>query len=871
MGALFVSHCSRDRAVTAKVCSHLRKAGFVALFVDYDPDDGIPAGREWERELYSSLRRTDALVFLASEVSVASRWCFAELSLARSLGHPVFPLRLAPGVGLPLLNDVQWIDLGTTDLRSGVDRLVAGLRAAGLDPADSFAWDAARLPFPGLASFTADDAAVFFGREHETQRLVDLLHPTLQHGPGRFVAILGPSGSGKSSLLHAGLLPRLARPPGRWVLLPSLLPGRHPVRNLAACLARAFATRGLPRPVPELAELLGRGPSVLVELAEELAEIDSDDHRPSDVLMVIDQAEELVTRSGAREQESFLALLRGALSATGSIWAVATMRSEFLTSRPERAGLAEAIDDTLIIEPLGRSRLAEVIARPAKRAGLELAPGLVERLVEDTAGGDALPLLAYTLRELCQRAHPHGRITIEDYTAIGGVVGALQHRADRLTNELTRRGYGGRVVPTLAQLAAVTGDDEPTRRGVRRSELTTDELMIVDAFVDARLLTSTRADADPAEEGISGELASAGEPAVEVAHEALLRQWPPLRRAIEADRAGLRLRADLERLAADWQHSRRDESYLLHGSRLAALDEWANQRPNSVGPIEREYLQASRSRAAREHARLHEEQRAAEEAKHLQYGLFPAPLLAGSRVRIRAFYRSGRSRAYLGGDFYDVVVNPSGIVHAIIGTVSGNGPAEAALGALLRVSWRTLVLAGVDEAELLPKLQLVLVSERHDRTSSTTACTVTIDDTCDLGTRTALVRLAGHPPPIVLADAPHSVARQTGPPLGTVADARWDVQTVALEPTWALLLYTPGLIGGQGPVADTRLGTEGLIELVEDERRTDLDRLPQRLVERAHQLNGGPLVEDVVALLISPCPPSTETAPDQHPTTSQLA
>ena len=91
------------------------------------------------------------------------------------------------------------------------------------------------------------------------------------------------------------------------------------------------------------------------------------------------------------------------------MWAVATVRSEFLSTAPDRAGLAEAVDDPLVIEPLSRARLAEVIARPAQRAGLEFAPGLVERMVEDTAGGDALPLLAYTLHELYQRAGPDGQ------------------------------------------------------------------------------------------------------------------------------------------------------------------------------------------------------------------------------------------------------------------------------------------------------------------------------------------------------------------------------------------------------------------------------------------------------------------------------
>src|SRR4051795_7729711 len=130
MASVFVSHSSRDRPVTDWLMERLGAAGFAALFIDFDPDHGIPAGRTWEHELYAQLRRTDAVIFLASEASVASHWCFAELSLARSLGRPVFPLRLQPAVQLPLLADVQWTDL--TDPGPGLTRLLAGLRSAGL-------------------------------------------------------------------------------------------------------------------------------------------------------------------------------------------------------------------------------------------------------------------------------------------------------------------------------------------------------------------------------------------------------------------------------------------------------------------------------------------------------------------------------------------------------------------------------------------------------------------------------------------------------------------------------------------------------------------------------------------------------------------
>src|SRR5689334_4425480 len=303
MASVFVSHSSVDQAVTERVVEQLRAAGFAALFADFDPDQGIPAGRSWERELYVALRRTDAVVFLASRASVESRWCFAELTLARSLGHPVFPVRVQAGVQLPLVADVQWTDL--TDDEAGLSRLVDGLRSAGLDPADSFAWDPTRPPYPGLVPFAPEDAAVFFGRHPEIARLMELLTPTLQRGAGRFVAVVGPSGSGKSSLLHAGLLPRLSRLPERWLVLPPLWPGGQPTAALAGSLGRAFAACGHPRPTGDVTTALGRGSAGLTDLTGELADLAATSRGRPGVLVVIDQAEELLTRTGAREQRAF--------------------------------------------------------------------------------------------------------------------------------------------------------------------------------------------------------------------------------------------------------------------------------------------------------------------------------------------------------------------------------------------------------------------------------------------------------------------------------------------------------------------------------------------------------------------------------------
>jgi hypothetical protein len=232
-------------------------------------------------------------------------------------------------------------------------------------------------------------------------------------------------------------------------------------------------------------------------------------------LLIVDQAEELVTRASPEAGDQFLALLRGATRSGGCLWAVMTLRSEFLHPLLAREGGRGLLDDQVLVGPLERSALAEIIKGPAARAGVTFEPGLGERIVEDTTGGDALPLLAYTLFTLFEQVDTRSRISAGDYDNVGGVIGALRTRADR---ELAR--LGEQVIPTLSRLVA-PGEREATRRRASRSEFTPSENAILDAFIDARLLTSTNV---------------AGEPVVEVAHEALLRQWPPLVEAINQRR-----------------------------------------------------------------------------------------------------------------------------------------------------------------------------------------------------------------------------------------------------------------------------------------------------------------------------------------------
>jgi WD40 repeat protein/energy-coupling factor transporter ATP-binding protein EcfA2 len=584
MSLLFISHSSVDRAAALEVKERLAAAGYDGLFLDFDLVNGVPVGRSWEKELYSQLRHCGAVILLASRASVQSEWCFAEVCLARSLDRPVFQLSLDGESRFPLLAAEQAINLLEGD--AAYLRLWRGLKAASLDPADSFSFPINREVYPGLRPFEPADAAAFFGRRHEIEQLVDLLHPTLQREAGRVVAIVGPSGSGKSSLLNAGLLPRLNRRDSQWIVVPTMLPGRHPVAALAQSLAGAYQQLGVTRDWADIKTAISSKNGALRGVVQDLVDRANDRSR---VLIVIDQAEEMLTRAGAVERRAFLSLVRNGLQEDEPLWVVQTVRSEFLSTTPERSGLAEVSDDFLVVEPLSPDRLPEVIEGPAALADLRFAPGLVQRMVQDTDTGDGLPLLAYTLRALYQKVGPRGTVRIDDYEAVGGVVGALQRRADQVLAELERRDRRDVLLPTLMRLVTIEGSGEPTGRRVQRESLSPTEAVIVDAFVDAHLLTSRR---EPE-----------GDSVVEVAHEALLRQWTPLSEAIEASRSSIRRRSDVERLTLDWIAHQRDDDYLLRGRRLVELSSWA-ELTTDLGTEERAFLAASNALAAREEVRL---------------------------------------------------------------------------------------------------------------------------------------------------------------------------------------------------------------------------------------------------------------------------
>ncbi|KOV09413.1 phosphatase [Streptomyces sp. XY511] len=259
-----------------------------------------------------------------------------------------------------------------------------------------------------------------------------------------------------------------------------------------------------------------------------------------------------------------------------------------------------------------------------------------------------------------------------------------------------------------------------------------------------------------------------------------------------------------------------------------------------------------RKRADIAQYKLAESKLRAQENARLERGLLPTPLLEGSDLRFAARYRPGRSRALLGGDFYDAVRTPDGTVHAMIGDVCGHGPDEAALGVELRIAWRALTLAGLCGDDLLATLQEVLEVERPCEEIFATLCTV---DIAPDGRRAGLC-LAGHPAPLI--SRPGRRARllpyeNSGPALGLLPRARWPRRQVELGGTWSLMLYTDGLIEGRIGEGKERLGQDGMVEMINRhlDRGLSGEGLLEASVTEARRLNGGELTDDVAVVLLS--------------------
>jgi serine phosphatase RsbU (regulator of sigma subunit) len=262
-----------------------------------------------------------------------------------------------------------------------------------------------------------------------------------------------------------------------------------------------------------------------------------------------------------------------------------------------------------------------------------------------------------------------------------------------------------------------------------------------------------------------------------------------------------------------------------------------------------------RKRADEQARLLRESELRQAESARLERGLLPQPIMRDVPAELYNIYRPGRDRALLGGDFFDAIgVDGGSRLHLLIGDVCGHGVDEAPLGVALRVAWRALVLAGVPEERILDSLEQVLIAERRTDELFATVAVATVD----LRTGTARIRLAGHPPPILITgDRAVPCEVEPGLVLGVIPGMPRPAAEVSLGPPggWSLLLYTDGLIeGAAGPDAapGDRLGVDGLCRVLQSPLRAEPRDLPGWLALQAETHNGGPVPDDIAVLVLTP-------------------
>jgi WD40 repeat protein/DNA-binding SARP family transcriptional activator len=452
-------------------------------------------------------------------------------------------------------------------------------------------------PYKGLARFEPADRELFFGREHLVAELVTHLV-----GPG-LLGVVGPSGSGKSSVVRAGLLPALADGvlPGsaRWTRV-VIRPGEHPLDELAGAAHRVGSEpTGAAGTAADRDGAAGEEGQAADQPIRALTNTDTGDGQGR-LVLVVDQFEEVFTSChDQHEQAAFLAALTAAAQAAdGYASVVVVVRADYYGHCAADRTLAELLAaDHVLVGPMTADELRRAIVRPADRAGLQLEAGLVEQLLDDVAGEPGgLPLLSCALLEGWQ--HRQGRtLTLAGYHASGGVKGAVARLADRALGRLNP-GQQAAARRLLLRLAGPGEGELLVGRRVPLTELDLDH----DPDMRAALAVLTEA-----------RLLTTAEATVEVAHEALLRQWPRLRGWLEEDTQGRALHRHLTQASRDWQAGGRDPAELYRGARLAAALDWATEHPAHLNQLERAYL--DRSRQAAEHEVTQARQRAEQEAR----------------------------------------------------------------------------------------------------------------------------------------------------------------------------------------------------------------------------------------------------------------
>jgi WD40 repeat protein/class 3 adenylate cyclase/energy-coupling factor transporter ATP-binding protein EcfA2 len=453
----------------------------------------------------------------------------------------------------------------------------AGLPDYSVPPAD------VPCPYKGLLPFEPEDSELFFGREQLAEDIAARLTAS------GFLAVVGPSGSGKSSLVRAGVIPALERVSGDKFRTAIFSPGAHP-----------------------LAELAGAGEASL---------------------LVVDQFEEVFTLChDEEERRAFIDALFDA-SARG-VRVIVALRADFYGPCAAYPRLASALEERqALVGPMTEEELRRAIERPSEHAGLVLEPGVVEGILRDVVGQPGgLPLLSHSLLETWKRRS--GRmLTVIGYLQSGGVQGAIAKTAETVYRDTLSPEQQALARNIFLRLTELGEQTEDTRRRASIAELVPRREQEAQVGEVLRTLADAR-------------LVTIGEGTVEVAHEALIRHWPTLREWLDEDREGALLHRRLTESAHEWEALGRDAEALFRGARLATTGDWATAHDSELNQLEREFLTASRQASQREAER---QRRANRRLRGLLIGtaiLLVLALLAGALALVqRSRARSSQTAA----------------------------------------------------------------------------------------------------------------------------------------------------------------------------------------------------------------------------------
>ena len=592
---LFISYSRKDFPIVDRLRNDLRDSG---IEVWIDKVGLTPGTLSWEQALRDAIRAADAVLLCASPDSRESAYVRDEVALARQAGKPIYPAWVAGDNWMdciPLgLGGTQYADLRAENYPAGLLQLIGAVRGQSADvvplvvetpspiavPVSDFE---PRNPYKGLRAFYLEDAGDFFGRDVLITELVTQIED--ESRDARLLAVLGASGSGKSSVMMAGLLPRLRARHPDWVYLDPVVPGAHPLEALTIVLARRFGSKSQTAIREDLNDPSGRG---LHNLGRELSD------KP--VILYIDQFEEVFTLvNDENERRRFIDLLSTTVTQpNATVYVLLSMRADFYDRPLQFTPFGKLIETHHVaITPMTLADLYDVILKPAALPDVQLAfdDGLVTEMVfavrQESA---ALPLLQFTLDQLFERRA--GRtLTLAAYQAMGGIQGALAGHAEATYAALpseTHRALARTLFLRLIEPGQT--EQDTTRRRAAIGELTLTDAArsamlaeVADRFVKARLLTAqANPDAHPGERGTA---------TIEVSHEALIREWQRLGQWLHDAREDLRLQKALAADVAEWQRRGQPTDMLYRGTVLAEAQAWAAR--NDASRDETEFLEAS--------------------------------------------------------------------------------------------------------------------------------------------------------------------------------------------------------------------------------------------------------------------------------------